>query len=428
MNEILLYEFNQLMDGKNWNRAILAKKSNIHISDISRIFNNKKTLSLHYLDMITNAFNLPEGHFYSMYTQLCFNKNRFLDKRRSVAFIYKCAINGFKEELNFMISVMLEESSKTIRSKNLQNLFQIAEQLFNEGKEMEALPLYEIIINHMPDSTSEEVAISYFRKYYINRLTEEGQSTLVHVLDYVSYMPDEFQELSFLWITATYYMLKEWDKVLHYAKRLEKIAKNPENYGHALVYQGFALTRLSSSLMEVLQIIEKYSKVNEYFAEIAMGNRYVALIDFGEIQYVDDYYNWLKNRDDLFVGLPRIIESYVKLGRLETASKIINTHEKELTEMATSPNLFKQHLFLDYCYAQALLKCEKKYFVDGLNDLINVARRVKNAGILEKFNKCLLSIWNYRDHLTAQLDKNYMEMLVEDKKIEKISISFVESY
>jgi transcriptional regulator with XRE-family HTH domain len=427
MNEILLYEFNRLMDERNWNKVILAKKSSIHISDISRIFNNKKTLSLHYLDMITNAFNLPEGYFYSNYTQLCFNQNRYLDKRRSVAFIYKCAINGFKEELNFMISVMLEEYSKTIRSKNLQNLFQIAEQLFNEGKEFEALPLYEIIINHMPDSTSEEVAISYFRKYYLNRLTEEGQSTLVHVLEYVSYMPDEFQELSFLWITATYYMLKEWDKVLHYAKRLEKIAKNPENYGYALVYQGFALTRLSSSLMEVLQIIEKYSMISEYFTEIAIGNRYIALIDFGEIKYVDEYYNWIKNRADLYVGLPRIIESCVKLGRLETASEIIKKHQKEISEMASSSNLFKQQLYLDYGYAQALLKCEKKYYVDGLNDLINVAKKVKNAGILEKFNKCLLSIWHYRDYLTEQLDKEYMEMLIEDKNINKVSKSFVKS-
>jgi len=415
MNQILLYEFLNLMELKNWNKADLAKHSGIHISDISRVFNNKKPLSLHYLDALTKTFGLDEGTFYGLYTQLCFNQNRYLDKRRSVAFIYKCAINGFKEELEFMITVMLEEKSKTIRTKNLQNLFHIAEKLFLEGKEKEALPLYEIIIHHMPDSISEEVAISYFRKYYVNRLTDEGPATLVHVLEYVSYMPVDFQELTFLWITATYYMLKDWDKVFHYAKRLEKIAKLDQHYGYALVYQGFALTRLSHSLKEVLNIIDKYEKVNQYFSDIAIGNRFVARIDFGELQYADEYYEWLKDREDLSVGLPRIIEAYVKLGKFECACQLLKRHEKEIFEMANSSNLYQQQLYLDYCYATALLKCEIEDYENGLNELIDVAIKVKNAGILEKFKKCLLAIWHYRGHLTDGLDGKYMQMLSDEK-------------
>ncbi|WP_088042658.1 helix-turn-helix transcriptional regulator [Bacillus sp. EAC] len=415
MNQILLYEFQNLLINKSWNKADLAKHSGIHFSDISRIFNNKKPLSLHYLDAITKAFCLPEGTFYSYYTQLCFNQNRYLDKRRSVAFIYKCAINGYKNELHFMISVMLEEKSKTIRTKNLQNLFQIAEQLFTEGKESEAVPLYDIIINNMPDSLSEEVAISYFRKYYLNRLTEDGPSTLVHVLDYLSYMPEEFQELTFLWIMATYYMLKQWDKVLHYANRLEKIAKIEDHYGKALLYQGFALTRLGSSLDEVLDLINRYGKINEYFAEIAIGNRFVALIDFGQLHYADEYYNWLKTRDDVHVGLPRILESYVKLGRIENAKELIKHHEKEINEMAISSNLFTQQLYFDYCFALSLLKCEERSFIEGLNDLIEVANKVKNVGIFEKFKQCLLAIWHYKEYLTPELEEKYLHLLRPNK-------------
>lgn len=426
MNQILIYEFLNIMENKNWKKADLAKRSGIHISDISRVFNNKKPLSLHYLDAMTKAFSLPEGYFYAMYTQFCFNQNRYLDKRRSVAFIYKCAVKGFKEELEFMISVMLEEKSKTIRTKNLQNLFQIAEKLFLEGKEKESLPLYEIIIHHMPDTTSEEVAISYFRKYYLNRLTEDGPSTLVHVLEYISYMPPDFQELTFLWITATYYMLRDWDKVLHYAKRLEKIGQKEEHYGYALVYQGFALTRLGDSLEEVLNVIDKYEKVNQYFAEIAIGNRFVARIDFGEVEHVDEYYEWLKTRDDLYVGLPRILESYVKLGRFESALRLILSHEKEITEMAKSPNLFQQQLYLDYCYANALLKCESEEYNDGINELIEVARTVKNAGIFEKFKKCLLAIWHYRTYLTDELNLKYIQMLSDEKNIKKMSFTLGE--
>ena len=83
--------------------------------------------------------------------------------------------------------------------------------------------------------------------------------------------------------------------------------------------------------------------------------------------------------------------------------------------MAISSNLYKQQLYLDFCYAQSLLKCENKQYIEGLNDLINVARKVKNVGIIEKFKLCLLSIWHYRDHLTDQLNEDYIQMLSEDR-------------
>lgn len=420
MNEILTYDFQKLMVEKKISRIELSRRSGIHISDISRVFNNKKPLSLHYLDAITKAFDLQEGAFYSKFTELCFNDKRYLDKRRSVAFIYKCSIKGFKKELSFMISEMLEEKSKTIRSKNLQNLFLIAEKLFLEGFENEALPLYEVIINHMPDHSSEEVAISYFRKFYMIRFTKEGQSALIHALEYVSYMPEEFQELTIFWITATYYMLKQWDEVLHYAKRLEKMAQSEDFYGRALIYQGFALTRLDSSLDEVLAIIDRYEKIDDYYAEISVGNRYVTLIVFGKLAYVDDYYNWLKNRDDVYAGLARVIETYVKLGRLDDATNVIARHQNEIDDMSKSSNLFKQHLYLDYCYAHALLKCETNSFNEGLNELIDVAMKVKNSGIHEKFKQCLLAIWQYREYLTPPLEEKYLNLLTTNNQQQKL--------
>ncbi len=411
MNDFLLYEFNKLMKKNNWNLKQLARKADIHYSDMSRIFNNKKPLSLHYMDAITEAFQLPKGSFYKEYVKLCFNDRDLLDKRRSDAFIYECAKYGFKSELSFILSVMIEEKSKAIRSKYFQNLFYIAEQLFLEGKEQEALPLYELIIEHMPNSGTEEVAISYFRKFYMTRLTSEGSLVLVRIIEYISYMPPKFQELTILWITATYYMLKDWDEVLHYAKRLEKMAKIKDHVGRALMYQAFALTRLGGKLEDVLNIIKKYEKINAYYADIAVGNRFVAHIDFGNLHVVDSYFNWLLNRDDFYVGIPRIIESYVKLGRLEEAENFIEKYDEEIVELSNSPDLFKQHLYLDSCYAIGLLKCEENKINEGLDEILNVALKVKNSEIHERFQKCLLAIWHYRDFLSEELEEKYIQIL-----------------
>ncbi|MGG2025883.1 helix-turn-helix domain-containing protein [Gottfriedia sp. S16(2024)] len=411
MNDFLLYEFTKLMKKKKWNLKELALNADIHYSDMSRIFNNKKALSLHYLDNITEAFDLPKGSFYKGYVKLCFNERNLLDKRRSDAFVYECAKNGFKSELFYILSVMIEEKSKAIRTKYFQNLFFIAEQLFLEGKEKEALPLYELIIEHMPNTATEEVAISYFRKFYMTRLTNEGSLVLVRVLEYISYMPPKFQELTILWITATYYMLKQWDEVLHYAKRLEKIAKIKDHIGRALMYQAFALTRLGNNLDEVLNLIDRYEQINDYYADLAAGNRYVAQIDFGNIQVVDSYKNWLQSRDDFYVGIPRILESYVKLGRLEDAENFIENHYDQIVDMSNSKNLLKQHIYIDYCYALGLLKCETNKINEGLDEILNVALKVKNSEIHERFQKCLIAIWHYRDFLSKELEEKYIRIL-----------------
>ncbi|MFB7140756.1 helix-turn-helix domain-containing protein [Gottfriedia sp. NPDC056225] len=411
MNQELLYEFIPILDKKKWTKKELAAKSGVNYSDIIRIFNNKKMLSFHCLEAITQAIGLPVGAFYYKYTQLCFNQNGYLDKRRSMAYIYKCALYGFHKELNYMLNLILEESSKTIRTKNYLILFQVAEKLFLEGNEKEALPLYKLFIELMPDNTSEEIAISYFRKFYIIRLTEEGQATIVYLLEYISYMPMEFQELTYLWITATFYTLKQWDKVFHYAKRLEKIAQIEDHYGRALMYQCFALTRLGGSLDEVMAIIDQYEIINEYYSDIAIGNRFVALIDFGELNYVDEYRNWLRNRTDQFVGIPRILEAYVKLGRLEDATDIIYHHENEMIKLKLSSTLNQQNLYLDYCYAFSLYKCERKEYTAGLNELIDVAERAKNIGIFEKFKQCLIAIWKYRNYMTPELEQRYIKLL-----------------
>ena len=415
MNQFLLYEFKTYMKKKNFNKQELAINSGIHISDISRIFNNKKTLSIRYLDAITKAFDLPIGFFYSKYAYLCFNQNRSLNKRRSIDYLYNCVMNNFNDEFSAMISIILEENSKIIRTKNLQILFLVAEKLFLEGHEKESLPIYDIIINHMPDHSDEEVSISYFRKYYITRLTEEGQSVLGQVLENLRYMPEKYQELTLLCITNTKYMLKEWDKLLYYAKRLEKIAKNKDHYGRALMYQCIALRNLDKNKEDVLELIDRYEKVNEYFAEIAVGNRFVALIDFGELHYVDDYYEWIKDREDLYVGIPRILEAYVRLGRFNDALNLINSHGTEIAALESSADLFKQQLYLDYSFALALLKCETSMYIEGLDAFIVAAMKMKNVGMYEKVNQCLLAIWHYKEFLTPQLEIKYIQLLSNRK-------------
>jgi hypothetical protein len=177
------------------------------------------------------------------------------------------------------------------------------------------------------------------------------------------------------------------------------------------MYQCIALRKLDKNKEDVMELIDRYEKVSEYFAEIAVGNRFVALIDFGELHYVDDYYEWIKDRDDLYVGIPRILEAYVRLGRFDDALKLINSHGTEIAALESSADLFKQQLYLDYSFALALLKCETSMYIEGLDDFIVVAMKMKNVGMYEKINQCLLAIWHYKEFLTPKLEIKYIQLL-----------------
>ncbi|WP_342542973.1 helix-turn-helix transcriptional regulator [Paenisporosarcina sp. FSL H8-0542] len=400
-------------------RTDLAKQSGIHLSEISRILNHKQSLSVCNLDVITLSLGLTEGALYSYFAEECFNVSRYLDKRKSEQFLYKCAVMGFKEQLHSILDAVLEERSKTIRNKNFVHIFAVAEQLFEEGKEEKALSLYEFIIENMPDHFSQEVAISYVRRFYIVRLTEEGQYALGHVLEHIAYMPEEFQELSYMLITATFFIREEWKKTLYYARKLEKIAKEGEHYGRALVYQSLALQRLGNSLEEVLALIDRYEQVNDYYAGAAVGNRFCVFLDFGQFEYVDEYLNWLESRDDMFAGLPRVLEAYVHLHRLEDVERLIYRFQDVIQDWAASIHPYQQQLYLRFRYAYALYHFASKRFSEGLYEVLDVAYAANQIGNRERFKQCILIYWEYREYVTVEHEAMYVKLFQTENMIKQ---------
>jgi hypothetical protein len=178
------------------------------------------------------------------------------------------------------------------------------------------------------------------------------------------------------------------------------------------MYKSFALTRLGASLEEVLDLIAEYAQVNNFFSNIATGNRYVALLDFGQLEYVDEYLSWLETRDDIYAGLPRILESYVQLNRLEDPKRIIERFNHVIKDMAISKEPWlKEKLYWDFRYAHALLQCKCNQFEKGLMELLEVAATSNKRGNFERFKKCLLAFWQYRFYADALHEEKYTQLL-----------------
>ncbi|MGZ4121666.1 MAG: helix-turn-helix domain-containing protein [Tumebacillaceae bacterium] len=401
------------MKRKHWSPTDLAKHTGVHKSEISRIFNHKQHLSLHILDAFTLAFGVAEDTLYPYYVEECFNENQHIDKRRSEQFLYKCAANGYEKPLLALLDAMVEEKSKTIRNKNYTYIFNVAEKLFAEQLEQQALPLYEFIIENMPDRFSEQVAISYFRKFYLVRLTSLSEHAMVQVIEHLAYMPQEFKAHAYLWITATFYMWQDWREAYKAAVKLEHLATEAEHTGRALVFQSLALSRLNGTLDEVLQVTDRYAQVNDYYANLAVGNRMIAYLDFGHYEYVDAYLAWLEDRDDMYLGIGQVLETFVKLKRFEDAERLLFQFEDVIREMEVG-NLNKPLLpqkYLHFLYAHALLQLESGRVATGLDEILHVAQLAKELGTKERFKQCVRAIWTYRAHVTPEQEENYLNLL-----------------
>ncbi|MGG1674314.1 helix-turn-helix domain-containing protein [Neobacillus sp. NRS-1170] len=414
MNYALCFRIEQCLMDKNWNKTQLAKHSGVHPSDISRIFKHKQPLSLHNLDAITKALGLDEAFFYAEYMEECYNENHHLDKRRTIQFLYKCAKEGYQQLTHSIINAILEEKSKTIRSKNLMYIFAVAELLFKDGKEKEAYSLYEIIIETMPNRVSEPLAISYYRRFFIVKMTEDGQQALSYVLEQLAYLPNDVKRDAYLWIMAYYFRREQWQEVLYYSERLEAMVYEGEYYGRALQYKSLVLRRLGGSLEEVLNLTARYAQINEFFADIAVGNRLVALLDYGYLEYADEYLTWLENRADIHIGLPRLLEAYVELNRLDDVKSLLKRFEPVIEEISLNEGSIIQQANLRFRYALSLYLFKRNQFQEGLNKLLDVAYSANLIGNIEMLKRCMLLFWTFRSHVTDKQEVVYKQLLSEN--------------
>ncbi|PGY13036.1 hypothetical protein [Bacillus sp. AFS031507] len=89
-------------------------------------------------------------------------------------------------------------------------------------------------------------------------------------------------------------------------------------------------------------LTNQYAQINEFFADFAVGNRLVAFLDYEHLEYADENMSWLENREDIYIGLPRLLEAYVELNRLDDAETLLKRFKPVINEISVSKEFFKR--------------------------------------------------------------------------------------
>ncbi|MGQ3477732.1 transcriptional regulator [Paenibacillus sp. TY11] len=187
---------------------------------ISSIVSGNKSMSVNQLDRITEAMGLPEGYFYDLFIE-----NYIIDTppnmRRIEPFLYRCAELDKLDAIRRVVGTIMDNLLYSPK------LFEIAENLFAQGRHAAALLLYENVAEVEKYQHSERLAVCQYRIFTIQ--IGEDQNRNFHaaaILEAFVERLDETDQLDALKDLANVYRsLRKWEKVDETARKMREKAE-----------------------------------------------------------------------------------------------------------------------------------------------------------------------------------------------------------
>ncbi|MEN1989092.1 transcriptional regulator [Paenibacillus hubeiensis] len=308
--------------------------SGINSGTLSGTLNGLRPIGMQQLDRLTAGMGLTEGYFYELYINECF-VHTSPDWRRLRPFLYRCAELGKVACMEEAVNLIMDNLSYA------PLLFELAEQLYREGKLEAAKPLYRCVAESEKMQHSERLALSQYRLFTIG-LSKDQMSNLALATQFeffVDRLDEPYQLDGLNDLINVYASLRRWDKVkiladqlklkamIHYElKETARVAKdNPKK--QIIFYVLYAYLALG----EACYYYEEYEKALQYvslytdyswvsdpsdeeiivihqFEEWAEGNRYLYELMSGKTEVIQDYLNYISEREnEIFPALCAIV-------------------------------------------------------------------------------------------------------------------------
>ncbi|QNR65305.1 transcriptional regulator [Paenibacillus peoriae] len=194
---------------------------------VSAIVTGNKTMSVNQLDLITDAMGLPEGSFYDLFIE-----NYIIDTppnmRRIEPFVYRCAELDKLDAIRRVVGAIMDNLLY------LPKLFEIAENLFAQGRHGAALLLYEGVAEAEKFQHSERLAVCQYRIFTIQIGDDQSRNIrAAAVFEAFVERLDEIDQLDALKDLANVHRsLRKWDKVDEIAKKMKDKAAIQYNLNH----------------------------------------------------------------------------------------------------------------------------------------------------------------------------------------------------
>ncbi|ATF13609.1 XRE family transcriptional regulator [Brevibacillus brevis X23] len=425
-------KISSLMDQKGMMQKDIAEATGIHATTLNKILKNDdpRPMSLEHLNLISDTLGLKKGELYYDFVSECIDSNGKYKVAKCEEFIMCC----YEADLPLLAKAITYEILNQDVKSNKDLVLRISDKLYEMKLYDFALELYNEIIKE-EQKKSEKLAICYFKKFMILRdqdLQGKGKEALHRLLDYLILLPDEFIEkdgelynvkLDAYYRTLTFFnVMEDWENLLDYAIELESISLsiNKEKYhapyqkyiGESLIYQAYAY-RGMEKYEESLLIIERYAAINDYFKNIAIGNKSYTLIEKGDCSAINDYIDWANEQDpkNLYYVLPLAVECYLKHGMPNEASNLINKYKNIIDQFSEYDYMLIKKSTLRLRSALAKYYSELKNSHEAINQAIECLILAVEMGQMKRFREGTKIIYKNNFSLNNEQRQKFESLL-----------------
>lgn len=301
-----------------------ADLSGVNSGTLSNILNGNRPISMQQLDRITSGMGLPDGYFYDLYIDECIF-HATPDWRRLGPFLLRCAELDKLDCLDRAIRMTMDNVAYA------PMLFDMAETLFQEGKNEAAAILYQCVAESEKFQHSERLALCQYRLFMLS-LSEDQEANLqaaVSFEPYIDRLDEEYQLDALKGLINLNVSLHRWNHVNVLARKMGSKAKIQSSHNRKAYRSKETRTRpvifyiLYSYLIQgavayeqgeydkALEYVSMYSnpdlidepddeerQIIEQFKDWAEANKYLYKLMAGNDELLVDYVHYISQRED----------------------------------------------------------------------------------------------------------------------------------
>lgn len=421
----------------------LSELSGISTGHLSEMLNGnpQRAITVGQLDAMATAFGFAAGWLYELYPEECFAKDR-VSRPRAIPYLIRCAEIGLQDCIQQVVSRLLDDR------KNLDILFLVAEQLFENGKRKESVPFYKLVIENEKDSHSDRFAISQYRLFRASQGadSEENWKAVIRFELYRTRLPENYQLDGLIHLANACFMLRKWKEVESYADELRSLAmkvyqnelrkkksgKTLESlrterhlvayYGQGFLAKGVAL-QMQGLYEEAKKCVQGYAdlgwfellddtgrKVVEEYKIWATANLYTYDLLMGKTDLLSDYLNFLsKYPEEIPAGLLTIMEAASKYDI--AIDDILEQYAGEIDRFYEYNNPVNIGRYYNFRYHKIVYELKKGRIPNALEEILcclDLADQLKDH---EAFKRCTSLFWEHRQHASEQHERVFQEII-----------------
>ncbi|PWW42315.1 MULTISPECIES: helix-turn-helix domain-containing protein [Paenibacillus] len=448
MSKIRFYIENYLKEN-GYKLQKFSEIADVNVGTLSAIIRGTRLISMNQLDQITLAMGLEQGYFYEMYGVECFIESA-PHWRRLEPFIYRCAELGKLDIIKQVITHVTDDQSY------IDELFDVAESLYNKCMNESALIIYECVADSEKYQHSERLALCQYRIFLLHKTLNkfDNLNAAVKFEPYIDKLNEEVQLDAIKDLANVYNTIHLWDKVEAWARKLErktefqlkiqsrrrKIKKRLTAYP-LFTYEAYANLLISSvydtrkeydkainylqKYMEIIEIenpTEEDQKIIDLFKKWGEGNQYAFRIMLGQENVIFPYLGYLEsNPEEILTGLLNILEAANQYGfnidhALKKFEQPINLFNTDFHNKGSYTDQMIDHGYRVFYYELAkyqINQCNYSLGIDALLMCLDLSSSSKDDLMCVK---CLDLYGEYRSEADEKQMNNYKNV------IEKLSL------